>query len=326
MIAQSVCEVSKKDVFVRILNIKDIFFLKEKVFFFIICQEKRKISLPLQGKVYWKMADDSIFLIDIEKILREKTGEKFKYIPRFVTSYLKRIVHQDELNVFLRESKDKVGVEFLEACMGFLDAKVEIKGIENLPADGRCTFVCNHPLGGQDGVALGYILGKHYNGNVRYLVNDLLMNLRGLAPLCIPINKTGSQSRDFPRMVEAGFNSNNHIIMFPAGLCSRRQQGIIKDLEWKKTFVVKSVETQRNVVPLHFEGRNSDFFYNLANVCKFLGIKINIAMLYLADEMLKNRHKTFTLTIGKPIPWQTFDKSKTSLQWAQFVKDVVYKL
>ena len=179
------------------------------------------------------MADDSIFLIDIDKILKTKAGKKSKYIPRFVTSYLKRIVHQDELNVFLHDSKDKVGVEFLEACMEFLDAKVEIKGLENLPKEGKCTFVSNHPLGGQDGVALGYILGKHYGGNVRYLVNDLLMNLHGLAPLCIPINKTGSQSRDFPKMVEAGFSSDNHIIMFPAGLCSRRQNGVIRDLEWK---------------------------------------------------------------------------------------------
>lgn len=280
----------------------------------------------MHRKVFSKMADDSIFLIDIEKILKQKTGEKYKYIPRFVVSYLKHILHQDELNGFLRESKDKVGVEFLEACMEFLDAKVEIKGLENLPKEGRCTFVSNHPLGGQDGVALGYILGSHYNGNIRYLVNDLLMNLHGLAPLCIPINKTGSQSRDFPRMVEAGFNSENHIIMFPAGLCSRRQKGVIKDLDWKKTFIVKSVETQRDVVPLHFGGRNSNFFYNLANICKVFGGKINLAMLYLADEMLKNRHKTFTLTIGKPIPWQTFDKSKTPTQWAQVVRDVVYEL
>lgn len=280
----------------------------------------------MHRKVFSKMADDSIFLIDIEKILKQKTREKYKYIPRFVVSYLKHILHQDELNGFLRESKDKVGVEFLEACMEFLDAKVEIKGLENLPKEGRCTFVSNHPLGGQDGVALGYILGSHYNGNIRYLVNDLLMNLHGLAPLCIPINKTGSQSRDFPRMVEAGFNSENHIIMFPAGLCSRRQKGVIKDLDWKKTFIVKSVETQRDVVPLHFGGRNSNFFYNLANICKIFGGKINLAMLYLADEMLKNRHKTFTLTIGKPIPWQTFDKSKTPTQWAQVVRDVVYEL
>lgn len=272
------------------------------------------------------MENDSLFLIDIDRILREKAPKYYKYIPKFVVSYLKRIVHQDELNVFLKESNGKMGVDFLEACLEFLDAKLVVKGKENLPTDGLFTFVSNHPLGGQDGIALGYILGTHYNGKVKYLVNDLLMNLHGLAPLCIPINKTGRQAKDFPRLVEAGFTSDNQLIMFPAGLCSRRQNGVIKDLDWKKTFITKSVETHRNVVPIHFEGRNSNFFYNLANVCKLLGIKFNIAMLYLADEMLKNRHKTFTVTIGKPIPWQTFDKSRTPVQWAQYVKDIVYKL
>ena len=273
-----------------------------------------------------RMADDSLFLIDIDKVLREKAPKYYKYIPKFVVSYLKRIVHQEELNVFLRESKDKVGVDFLKACLEFLDANIVVKGEENLPTEGLYTFVSNHPLGGQDGVALGYVLGRHYDGKVKYLVNDLLMNLQGLAPLCIPINKTGKQAKDFPRMVEAGFASNDQLIMFPAGLCSRRQNGVIRDLDWKKTFIVKSVQAQRDVVPIHFEGRNSNFFYNLANVCKFLGIKINIAMLYLADEMLKNRHKTFTVTIGKPISWQTFDKSKTPAEWAAYVKDIVYKL
>ena len=273
-----------------------------------------------------RMADDSLFLIDIDKVLREKAQKYYKYIHGFVVSYLKRIVHQEELNVFLRDSKDKVGVDFLKACLEFLDANIVVKGEENLPKEGLYTFVSNHPLGGQDGVALGYILGSFYNGKVKYMVNDLLMNLQGLAPLCIPINKTGKQAKDFPRMVEAGFASDDQLIMFPAGLCSRRQNGVIRDLDWKKTFIVKSVQTHRDVVPIHFEGRNSNFFYNLANICKFLGIKVNIAMLYLADEMLKNRHKTFTVTIGKPISWQTFDKSKTPAEWAAYVKDIVYKL
>lgn len=272
------------------------------------------------------MGENSIFLIDIDKVLRDKAGKKANRIPRFLVSYLKHIVHQDEINVFLKSVADKTGVDFLEACMEFLDIKLEVRGIENLPPDRLCTFVSNHPLGGQDGIALGYILGKHYNGRIKYLVNDLLMNLHGLAPLCIPINKTGAQSRDFPKMVEAGFHSDSHIIMFPAGICSRRQKGVIKDLPWKKTFIAKSVETQRDVIPVHFEGRNSDFFYNLANLCKFLGVKFNIAMLYLADEMFKNRHKTFKVTIGKPIPWQTFDKSRSAADWADYVRELVYKL
>ena len=271
------------------------------------------------------MADDALFLIDIDKVLRDKAPRQSKYIPKFIVSYLKHIVHQEELNVFLRESKDKVGVDFLKASLDFLDAKLVVKGQENLPADRLCTFVSNHPLGGQDGLALGYVLGSFYNGKIKYMVNDLLMNLHGLAPLCIPINQTGKQAKDFPKMVEVGFASDDQLIMFPAGLCSRRQHGVIRDLEWKKAFVVKSVEHHRDVVPIHFDGRNSNFFYNLANLCKLLGIKFNIAMLYLADEMLKNRHKTFTITIKKPIPWQTFTKEKTPLQWAQYVKEIVYK-
>jgi putative hemolysin len=274
------------------------------------------------------MADDSVFLIDIDKVLREKAPDKAKYVPRFVVSYLKRIVHQDELNDILIRLGDKQGTEFAKGALEELNDTIVVKGEENLPKDGRVyTFVSNHPLGGQDGLALGAVIGEHYQGKIKFLVNDLLMNLHGLAPFFIPINKTGKQAKDFPRMVEAGFASKeDQLIMFPAGICSRKQNGVIKDLPWKKTFVTKSVEYQRDVVPIYFDGRNSDFFYNLANVCKWLGVKFNIAMLYLADEMFKNKNKTFTVTIGKPIPWQTFDQTKTPNEWAQFVKEIVYKL
>lgn len=267
--------------------------------------------------------------IDISDILRGKMGSKAKFVPSPLVKWLKHIVHQDEVNKYLWDSRHLTGVEWLEDCMRYLDMTLEIVGKENLPDkdDGKLyTFVSNHPLGGEDGVALGAVIGRHYDGRFRYLVNDLLMNLPGLAPLCIPINKTGSQSRSFPAMVEAGFRSDNHMLMFPAGLCSRRINEEIRDLPWKKTFITKSVETHRDVVPIHFGGRNSDFFYTLANVCKALGIKFNIAMLFLVDEMYKNVHKSFRIAIGKPIPWQTFDKSRTPAQWAQYVQDEVYKL
>ena len=282
----------------------------------------RKVSIEKMNHITEKT-------IDVREILKSKMGDKARYVPSPIVKWLERILHQDEVNEFLWDSRGLTGVEWLEATVRYLDMTLDIIGRENLPPkdDGRLyTFVSNHPLGGVDGVALGAIIGSHYDGRLRYLVNDLLMNLPGLAPLCIPINKTGHQSRNFPAMVEAGFHSDNHIIMFPAGLCSRRTNGVIRDLPWKKAFVSKSVETQRDVVPIHFGGQNSNFFYNLANVCKRLGIKFNIAMLYLADEMYKNRHKTFRVAIGKPIPWQTFDRSKTPAQWAQYVQDIVYKL
>ena len=267
--------------------------------------------------------------IDIDKILNDKMGKKAKYVPRPLVTWLKRIIHQDEVNRYLWESRHLTGTEWLEECVRYLDMTLEIVGEENLPdkTDGRLyTFVSNHPLGGEDGVALGAIIGRHYDGRFRYLVNDLLMNLPGLAPVCIPINKTGNQSRHFPAMVEAGFKSDNHMLMFPAGICSRKRDGNIRDIEWKKTFITKSVEYQRDIVPIHFGGQNSEFFYRLANFSDKYVKKINIAMLFLVDEMYKNVDKTFRVVIGKPIPWQTFDKSKTAMEWAKYVEDEVYKL
>ena len=267
--------------------------------------------------------------IDIDKILRSKMGEKAKWVPRCLVSWLKHIVHEDEVNRFLWESREKVGTEWLTECVKYLKMNVTIEGEENLPDknDGKLyTFVSNHPLGGEDGVCLGSIIGRHYDGKFRYLVNDLLLSLPGLRPVSIGINKTGKQSRDFPRMVEAGFRSDNHMLMFPAGLNSRMIDGKIHDLPWKKTFITKSVEYQRDVVPIHFGGQNSDRFYRLANIGKRLGLKFNIAMLFLADETFLNRHKTFSLHIGKPIPWQTFDHSRKPAEWAAWVQDLVYKL
>lgn len=267
--------------------------------------------------------------IDIEKILQSKMGKKARFVPAFAIRWLKRIVHEDEVNAFLWESRNLTGTEWLKACVRYLDMTLHIEGRENLPdkGDGKLyTFVSNHPLGGEDGVALGAIIGEHYDGRFRYLVNDLLLNLPGLRPVSIGINKTGRQSRDFPRMVEAGFQSDNHMLMFPAGLNSRKKNGVIHDLPWKKTFISKSVEYHRDVVPIYFSGRNSERFYRIANWQKKLHLKVNIAMLFLVDEMYRNVHKTFTIKIGKPIPWQTFDKSRTPAQWAQWVEDKVYEL
>ena len=275
------------------------------------------------------MSDEAIFKIDIDGILDSKAGSKARFVPGFVRTWLKNIAHQDEVNEFLESAGAKQGVPWLDAVMEFLDVTLDVHGAENLPDDSdgrRFTFVSNHPLGGPDGIAIGQILGHRYDGRIRYLVNDLLMNLHGLAPLCVPINKTGKQSRDFPRLVEAAFGSDNHIIMFPAGLCSRREKGVIHDLPWNKTFITKSVQHQRDVVPIYFSGRNSNKFYTIANICKMFGLKFNLAMLYLVDELFKNQHKTFEVHIGRPIPWQTFDRSRTAAQWAAYVQDIVYQL
>ena len=266
-------------------------------------------------------------LIDVKEVLRQKAPKMAKKIPRFLVNYLIRTIHQDEINDIIERYHDLDGVEFMQALVDEFDLTLEVKGQEYIPKDGRnYIFASNHPLGGLDGVCMAALLGQYYGSQLCCPVNDLLLFIPNLRSIFVPVNKHGSQGRDGARKMEEAFASDKQILTFPAGLCSRKQKGEICDLEWKKSFIQKAIEYRRDVVPVFFEGRNSNFFYRLANFRKRFGIKMNIEMLYLPDEMFKQRHSLFRLYFGKPIPWQTFDRSKKPAEWAEWVRQKVYSL
>lgn len=271
------------------------------------------------------MSSNNIIKIDVASVLKTRASKT--KVPKFLVNYLRRIVHEDEFNQFFKENPDLKNLDFIEAAFNYLGIKLKVEGEENLPPkDGRYIFASNHPLGGLDGIATGYVIGKHYDGRVRFFSNDLMMFLTPMKEMFIPVNKFGNQAKGHAEMMQQLYESENNLVTYPAGMCSRKTKGEICDLEWKKNFITKAVEYKRDVIPVYFNGRNSNFFYNLANLRKFLGIKFNIEMMYLPDEMFKQRNKQFTIKIGKPIPWQTFDKSKSHAKWAEWVKELVYKL
>ncbi|GAB6393982.1 MAG: 1-acyl-sn-glycerol-3-phosphate acyltransferase [Bacteroidales bacterium] len=265
-------------------------------------------------------------LIDVRQILRERVPGLAGKLPEFVVNYLIRIVHQDEVNNILRRYHDKEGVEFMAALIDYFGIALQLTGDENLPAAGRYIFASNHPLGGLDGICLVAVLGKRYNGRLRCPVNDLLLFIPNLRSLFVPINKHGRQSKAAAGQTGEAYASDNQIITFPAGLCSRRRNGKITDTEWKKSFIQKAIEYKRDVVPVYFDGKNSDFFYRLANLRKRLRIKANLEMLYLPDELFKSKQATYHIYFGQPIPWQTFDKSRKHAEWAAWVRETAYKL
>ena len=272
------------------------------------------------------MIQEGITQIDIKQVLRQKAPSAARKIPGFMVDYLIRTVHQDELNEILRRYHDKDGVAFMQELIGYFDLNLELVNEENIPAEGRYIFASNHPLGGLDGICLSAIIGGRFDGKIRYLGNDLLLYLSNLRSIFVPINKHGAQGKKNAELIEKAYASDNQIITFPAGLCSRKQNGKIQDTEWKKSFIQKAVEYRRDIVPGFFEGRNSNFFYRLANMRKALGIKMNYEMIYLPDEMFKSKHKTYSIHFGKPIPWQTFDSSRKPAEWAEWVKEIVYNL
>lgn len=263
--------------------------------------------------------------IDVENILYSKNPSLKKVVPRFFLNYLKRIVHQQELNEFLAKWGHLRDIEFIEAGLRHFEIRIKVIGSDNIPKTGRYFFVSNHPLGGLDGLVFIYELSKHFP-NIKFPVNDILMNIGNLSGIFLPVNKHGVQDKDAVRRIEESYSSNDQILYFPAGLCSRKKKGIIKDLKWHKSFISKAVQHKRDVVPAYFSGRNSNFFYNLSNIRTFFGIKANIEMLYLVDELFRQKDKEITLIFGKAIPWEIFDNSKSPLEWADWVKSKTYEL
>lgn len=263
--------------------------------------------------------------ICLEEIIKSKNPKLLKILPSFVLNYIKKIIHQKEFNQLLLETKDKHNLDFIDEALKHFQINIECKGLENIPKQGGCIVVCNHPLGGIDGIAVMNQVGK-VRGDMKALVNDLLLNLQNLKELLIPINKLGKNAIQNIRLIDKTYASDECVIIFPAGLVSRKQKGGIKDLEWKKSFVVKSVQYKRDVIPVYVEAENSKFFYSLASLRKKIGIKTNIEMLYLVDEVYKQKGKTIKLTIGSPISHTMFNNKKTPQEWADEVKKHVYSL
>jgi putative hemolysin len=263
--------------------------------------------------------------VDVRKVFSDKNPRMAKLIPGFVYRYIERIVHQEFINSFLARNKGKSGLEFIHAIFDEFNTSIVVKGVENIPREGRFIFASNHPLGGFDGVILIDTVSR-YLGEAKFLVNDILMNLRPLEDLFIPINKHGSQSKDSVLLLDEIYRSDMQILTFPSGIVSRKIKGVIQDFEWKKNFISKAIQYQRDIIPVHFSGRNSNFFYNLSSIRTFLHIKWNLEMFFLVDETMKHRNSEITVTFGPPVKWTSLDKSKTHQQWADFIREKAYAL
>lgn len=264
--------------------------------------------------------------IDIDKVFDDKNPNLKKYIPKFLINYLKKITHQEEINEFMATNDHIHGVEYAEKIIANFESGYEIVGGENIPKDGRYVFVANHPLGGLDGVIFVAAVGKYFQ-NLKFPVNDILMNIKNLGSIFLPINKHGGHSRSAAKAIDEAYSSNNQILMFPAGLVSRKGKGgLIRDLEWKNNFIKKAISHKRDIIPVHISGQNSKRFYRIAYWRKKLGIKANIEMLYLVDELYLQRNKTIYISFGKPIKTADVINNKNSKEWAQKIKDEVYAL
>ncbi|MDE6346026.1 MAG: glycerol acyltransferase [Muribaculaceae bacterium] len=266
--------------------------------------------------------------INVGEVLRQRLPRYYRFIPRGMVRWLERTVCQDGLNRLLRDNFPKRDADFCRGVLDDLDVTVNYHNIENLPPREltRVLFVSNHPLGGLDGMALIDFVRSYYGVDPKFIVNDLLAAVEPLSDTFLPVNKHGAQSRQAIRALDDAFASDAPLLMFPAGLVSRRgKKGVVADLEWQKMFVTKARQSGRDIIPLHFYGENSSFFYKFAKFRRRLGLKFNIEMIYLPREVFRASGKTFDVVIGKPISHTSLD-NMPPMQKAQQIRQLVYDL
>jgi putative hemolysin len=263
--------------------------------------------------------------VDIDEMLRTKAPGAYKFIPRFIVNYVKRIVHEKDINDFLSKHGEKRNLEFVDAALDRLGANVIIKGIENIPPTGGYIFAANHPLGGLDGLAVINSIAK-VRTDIKFFVNELLLTLKNLDNILVPVNINGKSSRQMLELVEQIYSSNMAIPIFPAGLVSRKSgRDEIKDLRWKKSFITQAKHFQKDIIPIYIEGRNSRFFYNFASLRKRVGIKPNIEMFFLPNEMFTHKDKKVILHFGKPVSYKVFTAEHNDAAWANIFRDELYR-
>ncbi len=273
------------------------------------------------------MQQDKPIRISLSEVVKKRLGSRSRYVPSFVVRYMERLICQDGLNELLRVNFPKRGADFCDGILRELGVSLKVCGEENLPTDGRVLVASNHPLGGLDGIAMISFLSRHYGTTAQFVVNDLLMAVEPLRECFVPVNKLGAQSRSSIESLDRALAGNSPVVVYPAGLCSRMQpDGSIADLTWNKMFVNKAIESKRDILPVHFEGRNTSSFYRIAKWRRRLGIKFNFEMALLPREMFRMAGSTFTLTIGKPIAWQSLHGGKDALAEAGRIREIVYGL
>lgn len=262
--------------------------------------------------------------IDVRKIIKSKNPTLYKWLPGLFVRYLERILHQKDINQFLRDNKDNYNIDFCVSVMKYLNTEVTITGIENIPKSGKIVLAMNHPLGGMDAMAIVSAL-KGHREDLKFIVNDILLSLKNLNGIFLGVNKHGKNGLSKREQLSALFGADEAVCIFPAGLVSRKINGQVMDLDWAKTFITMSKEHQRTIVPIYIDGKLSNFFYRLSNLRKKAGIKANIEMLYLSNEFFKLRNKQIQIIVGEPILYTSLpamnDKKK-----AAWVKTKVYEL
>ena len=191
---------------------------------------------------------------------------------------------------------------FFRLACKHLPLNYELDGLENIPEEGPCVIVSNHPHGMSDGLMIGDIAMKR-RSDIRIVVNEFLHCVRGMRPYQITVDVYGGE--DAKRANMAGMREmlkwlrDGHcLIIFPSGSAASwsDQDGRVIDDPWQTNMAAIIRKTGATVVPMHFSGQNGRLFQAVTRLCKEKRSAL------LAREIKRDRRTLHQVHVGKAIP------------------------
>ena len=241
-------------------------------------------------------------MLDVEKMIQEKYPKlrNNKIIKSAISKFSDSVIHQDEINKFLKRNKHLAPLEFVEHVLDEMQFNylVSDKYLENIPTEGRVVIIANHPLGALDALALIKLISS-VRKDVKIIANDFLNTLTPLRPILLDINNfKNKQSKESINNIYDALNSEEVVIIFPSGEVSRATPTGIKDKKWHKGFLKFAKRSNSPILPVFIGGKNSKIFYSVSALNK------KLSMLLLSNEMFKQKNKSIEIIVGELIPYE----------------------
>ena len=222
------------------------------------------------------------------------------FLSKTIYAFLKKFLKFSETIYVGDHIQGMTGAEAFNWLGSEYTSNCEIEGLENIPKDGKCLLVANHPMGAADAVSLYHQIFK-VREDVFFFANELFVYLLGsfkdvMAPVVWNKEKEiHSATKVTLERLNTFFSDERIGIIFPSGRLSKLTLLGIWDRPWEKTPITLAKKYNFPVVPVYIDAKNSWFFYFASYANKQLR---DVSQL---NELLNKKEYKFTIKIGKPI-------------------------
>lgn len=214
---------------------------------------------------------------------------------------LYRALHYAQARRMADDMAPMSGPQAMEYISALLSVRLDVKGLERVPAAGRCVVVANHPTGIADGVAM-YDALKVRRPDVIFFANaDAHRVCEGFHESLVAVEwvtskRTFEKTKQTLRAAHKAFADERPVMIFPAGKLARLIDGEIQDPTWEASAVSLARKYDAPVVPIWVDGPYPFFFHTFDRFSK------ELRDVTLFHELLNKKNKLFSMRVGPPIP------------------------